>query len=218
MGKEIRLREKGSMLLAAFLLAVVAIGGISAYFTDVDSVANVFTIGKVKIDLTEPAYDAHPQDHQNLTPNKSLDKDPYVTNTGINDAFVFTEFTIPKAEVKTAAENGSQNTAVNQELFQYQISEGWTQVVKEDREDGCRYVYAYGSNEACTPLSAGQTTPVLFADGKIRFLNVIEGQGLEEEMLELPVDAYGIQTVDLDGGKTAPADVWAVLENQQAGK
>ena len=218
MGKEIKLKKKRSALLAVFLLTLLGIGGASAYFTDVDSAANVFTVGNVKVDLTEPEYDAHPQEHQNITPNKSLNKDPYVTNTGINDAFIFAEFTVPKAEIKTAAENGSQNTAANQELFQYQIGEGWTQIVKEDREDECRYVCVYGSKETCTPLSAGQTTPVLFAGGKIRFLNVIEGQGLEEELLELPIDAYGIQTVDIEGGKNTPEAVWAVLENQQAGK
>ncbi|MCQ4635338.1 SipW-dependent-type signal peptide-containing protein [Anaerovorax odorimutans] len=214
MGKEKKSIRK-TVLLAAGLAAVITIGGISAYFTDVDSAANVFTTGKVAIELKEPEYNARPEEHRNITPNKSLAKDPYVTNTGINDAFVFLEFTIPKATVKTANENGSQNVAINQELFAYGISEGWTQIVREDGEDGCRYVYAYGTKEACKPLAAGETTPVLFSGGAIRFINVIEGQGMEEETLELPVEAYGIQTVDIDGGKTAPEDIWPVLENQQ---
>lgn len=211
-------RMRKNLLLGACLAGVLAVGGIFAYFTDTDSAANVFTVGKVEVDLTEPEYDAHPEDHKDLTPDKVLDKDPKVTNTGINDVFVFMEVTIPKATVSTAAENGSQNPAANQELFTYEVSEGWVQVVKDDKADGCRYVYAYSTGQNCSVLKSEKTTPPLFKDGKIRFINVIEGQGLEEESLELPVEVYGIQATDLNGGKTDPAGVWAILETQQAGQ
>lgn len=205
---------KRNIILAVCLATVMTIGGIAAYFTDTDSATNVFTVGKVEVQLTEPQYDAHPDDHKNLTPGKLLDKDPQITNTGINDAYVFLDVTIPKANAATAESDGSRNPALVQELFSYEISDGWTQIVKEDRADGCRYVYVYGDSKKCTPLAAGQTTPSLFKDGKIRFINVIEGQGFEEEMLELPVDAYGIQTTDIQGGTSNPQEVWSVLDTQ----
>lgn len=211
-------RNRRNYVLAICCMTVLTIGGITAYFTDTDSAANVFTTGKVAIDLTEPEYDKHPEERKAITPGKMLYKDPKVTNTGINDAFIFLEVTIPKAVIKTANADGSQNPEANKELFEYVINGGWSQIVKEDKPDGCRYVYAYGTSSACSTLAAGQTTPVLFKDGTIRFVNAVEGQGLEEGTLELPVDAYGIQAADISGGKTAPAEVWNVLETQQAGK
>lgn len=213
-----RKRNRRTLILAICCAVILAVGGITAYFTDSDSAANVFITGKVAIDLIEPQYDIHSEERKAMTPGKVLNKDPQVTNTGINDAFIFLELVIPKAKIKTANTDGSQNPAVDRELFEYGINEGWSQVVKEDQADGCRYIYAYGSANACSPLAAGQTTPVLFQNGKIRFINAIEGQGLEEETLELPIDAYGIQATDVAGGKTKPEEVWGILETQQAGK
>ena len=79
------------------LITIMSIGGISAYFTDTDTQTNKFTVGKVTVDLTEPEWDKYPDKDNNgipdqaedLTPNKTIVKDPVITNTGINEAFIF---------------------------------------------------------------------------------------------------------------------------------
>ena len=43
-----------TMIAATAMIGVLAIGGISAYFTDGDTATNTFTVGKVSIDLQEP--------------------------------------------------------------------------------------------------------------------------------------------------------------------
>ena len=45
-----------TMIAATAMIGVLAIGGISAYFTDGDTATNTFTVGKVSIDLQEPNW------------------------------------------------------------------------------------------------------------------------------------------------------------------
>ena len=73
------------------------------------------------------------------------------------------------------------------------------------------YTYVYGSATECTELAGGQTTPSLF--DTVRFADVVEGT-INGQTLVVDVNAYAIQTADIDGGTTAPVDVWAVLYNQ----
>ena len=47
-----------AVCLTVCLAAVAVIGGTLAYFTDKDEAENVFTVGNVNIDLTEPNWDA----------------------------------------------------------------------------------------------------------------------------------------------------------------
>ena len=198
----------------------MAIGGISAYFTATDDATNTWTVGKVTIDLKEPIYDAlTPEERENITPNQELPKDPQVTNTGVNDAFVFMRVTVPKANVKIADQTGAVQSAAVRELFTYTLNSGWYQVSKTEGTNSNTYVYAYASSSQCTPLSANATTPSLFKDNKITFINVIEGQNLEETTVQMPVEAFAIQTTDIndktDGiDKVAPAAVWNILINQ----
>ena len=87
-----------SVGLAASLAAVAVVGSSLAYFTDKDEKANEYTIGNVKIDLTEPAWDADDdgivdegegaEEAGEMYPGERLNKDPQVENTGANPAFV----------------------------------------------------------------------------------------------------------------------------------
>ena len=56
------------MIAATAMIGVLAIGGISAYFTDGDTATNTFTVGKVSIDLQEPNWNP-PKD---ITPNQEI--------------------------------------------------------------------------------------------------------------------------------------------------
>lgn len=74
------------------LTATAAVGGTLAYLTDRDSEANVFTIGNVSIDLEEDF-----EQGAELIPGVNIEKKPVITNTGVNDAWVWLEFAIPSA-------------------------------------------------------------------------------------------------------------------------
>lgn len=195
------------------LAGVMLIGGAMAYFTDADTATNEFTVGKISIDLTEPGWTPP----ENITPNQEITKDPMITNDGVNSAYVFLQVKVPKKSVITANEDGTKNAEAEKELFTYQVKSGWTEINKaaEETIGGQKYnvhTYVWGSADACTALAKTATTGSLF--DSIKFINVIEGEGLEETQLDVIVDAYGIQTTDINGDKTAPLDVWAVLQKQ----
>lgn len=195
------------------LAGVMLIGGAMAYFTDADTATNEFTVGKISIDLTEPGW-TPPED---ITPNQEIEKDPQITNDGVNSAYVFMQVKVPTKSVVTANEDGTKNAEAVKELFTYQVKEGWTEMgtAADETIDSQTYkvhTYVWGTDEACTAVAKDTTTGSLF--DSIKFINVIEGEGLEETQLDVIVDAYGIQTTDINGDKTKPADVWAVLHAQ----
>lgn len=204
-----------AMLIAGALAAIMAVGGISAYFTATDNMTNSWTVGKIDVELQEPLYDEAVAERSDITPNKELTKDPQVLNTGSNDAFVFLKVTVPKANVKVASQDGTEVTGALQELFNYTIDDGWVKVNVQEGDTENTYVYAYGTNEKCTALAPSERTSVIFKDGKITFKNVIEGQGLDGKTLEMPVEAFAIQTADItENDATDPQQVWSVLNGQ----
>lgn len=211
------MKQKKLIFIFAALALLMTAGGVSAYFTSMDQNTNTWTTGNITIELQEPEYDKIPQiERENITPNQKLTKDPLIKNTGSNEAYVFLRFSVPKANVKTAAADGTLQPSAQQELFSYTIHSGWTKVSEDNSSaDNNSYIYAYGSSSGCTPLSSGAATPPLFQDSRIVFKNIIEGQGLQNKNLEIPVQAFGIQTSDLGTNSTSlPSEVWKILTNQ----
>lgn len=204
-----------TMLIAGALAAVMAIGGISAYFTATDNLTNSWTVGKVDIELQEPRYDEAEAERANIAPNQELTKDPQISNTGSNEAFVFLRIIVPKANVKVASQDGGEINEAMQELFDYAVDENWVRINRQEGEDHNTYVFAYGNESNCTVLAPSEKTSVFFKGGKIRFKNVIEGQGLDGMTLEMPVEAFAIQTTDMTENDSAePSRVWSVLNGQ----
>ena len=203
----------GAAFLACALVAALTVGGISAYFTDGDTVTNTFTVGKISLALQEPDWD--PEAAKDMTPNQTVKKNPQIQNDGVNAEFVFMEVILPCEQLVTANGDGTLNAAADTELYSYTVNAGWHQMDRmQDAENGTvTYLYVYGNAEVCTELEAGATTPTLFDTVKIA--NVVEDQALEGQTREIVINAYGIQTANINGGKTAPADVWAVLANQK---
>ncbi len=77
----------GALLVAFGATAVT--GATLAYFTDNDSKENVFTVGNVNIELTEPNWEGSgSKDAPEAYPGEALAKDPIVTNVGDNPCFV----------------------------------------------------------------------------------------------------------------------------------
>ena len=61
--------------LVIALLAIAVVGGSLAWLQDSKAVTNTFTVGQVKIDLTEPGW----SDNAKLVPGAEIAKDPTVT-------------------------------------------------------------------------------------------------------------------------------------------
>lgn len=81
-----------AMILVVVLCCAASVGLTVAYLTDRDSAANIFTVGDVRIDLTEDF-----EQGSMLIPGVDINKDPYITNTGKNDAWVWATVAIPAA-------------------------------------------------------------------------------------------------------------------------
>lgn len=210
------MKNKRRLSIVVLALAmVVLISTAVAYFTDIDTVDNVFTIGKVEIGLEEP--DWTPEEHTKITPNETIEKDPTITNTGINDAFVFLTVEVPYKNIVTAdVETGVKNAAADTELFTYALNNGWVEIgtpVKDADKGTVTHLYAYGTESACTTLESGEAATELFST--VTFVNAIEDQGLENQEVHIPVKAYAIQTTDLtDDDVTTPDGVWKLVATQ----
>lgn len=106
-------KKRKNLIIAAAMIAILAIAGISAYFTATDSVKNTFTVGKIDIDQQEPSFDPDDTDHQNVVPNQEIAKDPQVKNTGSNPAYVFTAVCVPKKSVKVGNTTTGESTGTS---------------------------------------------------------------------------------------------------------
>lgn len=205
-------RGAAAALIACVLCGALAVGSVSAYFTDGATVTNTFTVGKISLDLQEP--DWKPEEAEDITPNQTIEKNPQILNDGVNSEYVFMEVIVPYENLVTANDNGTLNAAADTELYSYTVNSGWYQMsrTQDTKDKTVTYLYVYGTAATCTELAAGSTTPAVF--NSVKFANVVEDQGLEGRTLEIVVNAYGIQTSNINGGKTSPTEVWAVLANQ----
>ena len=173
--------------LAAVITALAA-GGTAAYLTDFETATNSFTVGKVDIDLDEPNW--KPEDNTDLVPTQVIRKDPYVSNKGVNEAFVYLEVSVPVRNVITAAKDGTRNALAKTELFSFTKNKDWTQL--ERTEVGQNMVYTYAYNHILKPGTLFDT---------VTFANIIEGQ-LDTQQIDMPVRAYAIQATNTGDDKT----------------
>jgi len=199
-------------VLAFAMIAVMMIGGISAYFTDGDTATNTFTVGKISLDLQEPNWDEDKA--KDITPNQTIKKDPQILNDGINDEFVFLEVIVPYENVIVANEDGTRKPAADTELYYYTVNNGWAEIatIKDAATKTVTHLYVYGTADKCMALKKDVTTPTLF--DTVTFVNLVEDQGLEEATLDIVINAYGIQTTDVNGGTVDPDMIWDVIDNQ----
>ena len=214
-----------TMLLLTALVGTMSIGGVMAYFTDGDQATNTFTVGKISLDLQEPDW-VPPTE---IVPQQEFEKNPQIKNDGLNEEFVFMKVIVPYDNVVTANEDGTKNPAKDTELFSYDVNEGWTEleseVFKDTQAKTITHVYAYTGEDVSSmkSLAVDATTPSLF--DHVRFANIVEDQAIEAKTLNVDIQAFGIQTTNLNDGKTAldgnnkdgkvsPTDVWSILEKQ----
>ena len=214
-----------TMLVLTALIGTLSVGGIMAYFTDGDTATNTFTVGKISLDLQEPEW----VPPINIVPEQEFAKNPQIKNDGLNEEYVFMKVTVPYAHLVTANEDGTKNPAADVELFNYNVNKGWVEMeenkVKDTVNKTITHLYAYTGDYSTSmeALGVNETTPALF--DYVRFANIVEDQTIETQTLNVVVNAYGIQTTNLndgkanldglnDDGKLAPKDVWKIIETQ----
>jgi predicted ribosomally synthesized peptide with SipW-like signal peptide len=192
------MKKKIIALSAAIaIVAIVAVGGTLAWFTDTAEVTNTITVGNVSIELDEAqvdqygkAIDGAPRVKVNsyhIIPGAVLDKNPTVT-------------------VKKGSEACLVYVYIDNQLEDYatlNINSDWEIV---DQYPG---LYAYKETVPAAKDNPIPLTPV--------FTTVeIEGEGLTNEILQtltgkkIVVKAYAIQEANIDGVDTADL-AWKAL-------
>lgn len=231
--------------LSLLCVAALTIGGINAYLTDTETVANTFTIGEVTIEAMEPNYPGNGSDAtEDLLPLEEVPKDPCIRNTGKNRIVAFIQVEIPMAEVTITDDNGNRLPKTNVELFGYRTkagstdgmyncihSEKWIPIeevyLNEDDEDvdlnvaaKVRRTYGYK-----TVLEENETTVPVF--DIVRFANIVEGP-IDNSVQTITVTSYAIQADNIAGitsdnwtdemDEAKLTEIFDAYLNQSAGK
>lgn len=117
----------GAVVLA--MSTVVAAGSSLAYFTDSETATNTFTVGDVDIDLTEPLW--NPTEEHIISPGAKIEKNPTVTNVGVNDAYIRVKVTISDFDTMKSV-IPSFASAVNSDIITGFDSTSWDILSEED--------------------------------------------------------------------------------------
>lgn len=144
-----------AIALVAALIAILVAGATIAYFTDREKATNTFTVGNVDITLTEPSW----EEPEITTPGVAYDKDPTVTNVGVNDAWVRVNVTLSDWTAFSSAAAKHNITDLTTVFGGFSASK-WTLTgtPKVDAaKDTVTYSYYYN-----TVLGAGENTGALF--------------------------------------------------------
>lgn len=187
------MKKKKTITIIAIVIAIaiVVTGGIAAYLTDTDSATNTFTVGKVEISLTEPNWNA--SNGQNILPGQTVAKDPMITNTGRNTAYVYMKVEQPL--VDSEYELWDSSIPSHDPLFSYTTNSGWT-FLGNYMTSGCNTltsVYYYN-----TSLAPNASTSKLFNNVTVGDFD----QDIETGNKNIVVTGYAIQSTNLPSGTT----------------
>lgn len=155
-----------ALALVVAILAIAIIGGTLAYFTDTKTATNTFTVGNVKIKLDEqnPGTNERTETgaaYTSVTPGVAYAKDPTVTNTGNNDAWIRVNVTLSNAAAfkAAAAKHGVTDLAT---VFGGHDETKWTLAgIKDTSDDTTKNTLTY-SYYYKTVLAQGASTGPLF--------------------------------------------------------
>ena len=211
---------------ACVLVGALGVGGTIAYMTDNEATTNTFTVGKIDVDLTEPNYPGNDSpDVKDLVPNQEVQKDPKVTNVGVNDAIVFMSVEVPVKDVTLVKSDGTKGAKEKTELFwlkdaadpqgtyENHFSDQWMELTSKGEKDVATgdtntYVFAYK-----TAVTKDTATDSLF--DKIQLKNVIEGEVAADEAQNVVVNTYAIQASEVLEENT---DLTDALTEENLGK
>lgn len=190
-----------ALALVVAILAIAIIGGTLAYFTDTKTATNTFTVGNVKIKLDEKDPNGTAEKprtetgatYDSVTPGVAYAKDPTVTNTGNNDAWIRVNVTLSNAAAfkAAAAAHGVTDLAT---VFDGHDETKWTLAgIKDTSDDTTKntltYSYYYNSvlaKDASTgPLFTTVTVPASFTTAEMKaignFTITVTADAIQEE-------------------------------------
>lgn len=176
------------MALVVCLIAVVAIGGTLAYFTDNEEKVNTFTMGKVDITLTESKWEAP----DNTYPGIAYPKNPVVTNVGDDPAWIRVDVTLSdaKAFMDAAAKHNITDLSM---IFAGHDESKWMLAGKnyDSTKNTLTYSYYYKAL-----LDPNKDTGEIFTSVKIPgAFNVADMSAIGTDFT-ITVQAHAIQTSD----------------------
>lgn len=191
-----------SLALVASLLALVIVGGTLAYFTDDESATNTFVVGNVNIELTEDTWDDNDNYNsgtkqlEDVQPGVTYTKNPTVTNTGINNAYVRVDVTLNKWTQFAAAANAYGITDLTT-IFGGFVDANWVLTEETPAVDAVNntvtYSYYYIGGADRGILASGEDTGALFTDVTIpKQFNNAQMQTLRPDFA-ITVTAHAIQ-------------------------
>ena len=176
-----------TLFLIVAMIAVAAIGGTLAYFTDSETTTNTFTMGSVEIELTESSWSAP----ANTVPGVSYAKNPVVENTGKNDAWIRVDVILSDAAAFKTAAAKYTNTELSS-MFVGLDTTNWTALTPAaGANDTLIFSFYYK-----TALAKETSTSALFTAVKIpgKFTNAdMTNIGTD---FTITVQAHAIQTSD----------------------
>ena len=191
--------RRKKVVIALAMVAVLLITGIMALFTDHKEATNVFTVGSIEIDLTEPNWvEANATE---IAPNQVIAKDPMITNVGKNDAYTFIKVDIPKQDGNPLFELLDKNGNPG-------VNDGWVLVETGETADTITYVYGYAADDAMTRVTPGAPTNV--TENLFSSVKVADVGEFKVDSCDIIVTGYGIQADDIP---TAPAEVWPLIRD-----
>ena len=87
--------KKTWILISCLVLSLtLGLGGSLAYLTDTDAKVNTFTMGDVKIEVEE-TFGKDTDFEEDIRPGAEVNKDAWIHNTGVNDAYVWMTVSVP---------------------------------------------------------------------------------------------------------------------------
>lgn len=186
------MRKKKRWIRAAAGVLLIASLPSVAYETDRSQVRNAISTASIDINLVESKWDQLPDTDQDGVPDAAQDlhqdqtvtKDPAVKNASTLPVYAFLRVRIPTADVMLV--DSAPQITQDVPLFSYRIHNGWKQLSVTEA-DGYREIwYGYTSK-----VAVDKTTGTLF--DSVAYADVVEGQIADTVILDLQVDAYGIQ-------------------------
>lgn len=185
-----------TICIVSSLLIAAVIGGVMAFLTDNEEEVNTFTVGNVKIDLTEDEW----VEPDTVVPGGIYAKNPTVNNTGKNDAYIRVNVIVSDYNAFLAAMRAHEITDLATVFAGYDESK-WTRCgepVVNTANDTVTYSYYYNA-----AVPAKGTTGAIFTSVKIPEQFTSEEMESLGEAFTITITADAIQAQGFDSVQQA---------------
>ena len=181
------MKKKITMVVSLLLVMALSIGGTLAYLTDkTTAVTNTFTVGKVDIELAEPAGEEIDYSYP-IVPGDTYAKDPTITVAKDSEkSYVFV--TIVEAANTITVDDEEQA------IVEWAIAAGWTEI----EADGAKVYYQIVEKPT---TDAGTSLQVFAGDTEYTTGKVSINENLTMEVTAQPtitIQAAAIQFANID--------------------